>query len=284
MRQRQVEVAIGQLAVTERGEPDAAPTVVLVHGYPDSSHLWGPVADQLAADHHVVTYDVRGAGASSAPRDRSGYHLRHLMDDLLAVVDATASGRPVHLVGHDWGAIQAFAAARTPAVASRLASVTAMSAPGLEVARWWLRTRLDERDPAALWQVAGQAGRSWYVGAFQVPAVPELVVRRLLPATLRRGGHPSPSPTVVEDAVRGIELYRANGWGPWREPLGDLPEDLPLRVVTGRADPFVSPRVFDDLRDRLGIPVRVIDGGHWLPLTHPEAVAAQIRIATEVDG
>ena len=59
------------LAVDERG-PSDAPTVVLVHGYPDTSAVWAPVAERLADRYHVVTYDVRGAGASGAPEGRGG--------------------------------------------------------------------------------------------------------------------------------------------------------------------------------------------------------------------
>jgi pimeloyl-ACP methyl ester carboxylesterase len=44
------------------------PTIVLVHGYPDCSEVWGPLIQYLAQDFHVVTYDVRGAGQSEAPR------------------------------------------------------------------------------------------------------------------------------------------------------------------------------------------------------------------------
>lgn len=263
--------------MVERG-PAGAPPLVLVHGYPDTAQLWDRVADRLATDHHVVAYDVRGAGASTAPTDAAGYRLEHLLADLAAVIDATADGRPVHLVGHDWGAIQGFAAVRTPAVARRLASFTALSAPGLETARWWLRTRLAHPSSAGLGQVAQQAARSWYVGAFQLPVVPDLLTRTLVERSLRRGGHPDPSPTVVEDAVRGIDLYRANRTsGRLRDPVGSLPADVSVRVVTGRHDRFVSPRVFDDLRDRLGVPVTEVDDGHWLPLTSPDVVVEHVR-------
>lgn len=267
----------GRLAVDEHGD-GTDPTVVLVHGYPDTSHLWREVTSRLADDHHVVAYDVRGAGASDAPAGVEGYVMPRLLEDLVAVVDATSGGRPVHLVGHDWGAIQGFAAVRSPALAGRLASFTALSAPGLEVARWWLRERLGQPSLPGLLQVAGQAARSWYVGAFQIPVVPDLVVRATVERALTRAGHPDPSPTVVEDAVRGIGLYRANSSdGRLFDPPGELPERVPVQVVTGRSDRFVSPRVFDDLRDRLGVPVIEIDGGHWLPSTHPDDVADRVR-------
>jgi pimeloyl-ACP methyl ester carboxylesterase len=274
---RRIPVDIGDLAATERG-PEDGPTVVLVHGYPDTSHLWDPVASDLAADHHVVTYDVRGAGASAAPAGRSGYRLRHLLDDLAVVIDATASGGRVHLAGHDWGAIQGFAALTDDAVAGELASFTALSAPGIEVARWWLRARFEDRSPASLARVTRQLASSWYLAAFQLPVLPEWLVRRSVEPLLRAGGHPAPSPTVVEDAVRGLELYRANRSDePSNAPVGRLPEHLPVRVLTGRRDRYVTPRVFDDLRDRLDVPVTEVDAGHWLPLEVPALVADHIR-------
>jgi pimeloyl-ACP methyl ester carboxylesterase len=264
------------LAVQERG--GGGETIVLVHGYPDTARLWDPVAEQLAGDHHVVTYDVRAAGASRAPDDRSCYRMPLLLDDLLAVIDATAPSGRVHLVGHDWGAIQGFAALHDERLTRRLASFTAVSAPGLEEARWWLRTRVADRSAGAVADLADQWSRSWYLGVFQLPVLPELLLRRAVRTSLRRGGHPDPGPTVEDDAVRGLALYRANG-SPrsLRAPVGTLPEDVLVRVLVGRGDRYVSPRVFDDLRDRLGVEVHEVDGGHWLPLTHPDLVAEVVR-------
>ena len=52
-----------ELAVFESG-PEGAPTVVLVHGFPDTQAVWDGVAEILAERFHVVAYDVRGAGDS----------------------------------------------------------------------------------------------------------------------------------------------------------------------------------------------------------------------------
>src|SRR5689334_4453384 len=99
-----------QLHVRVQGD-DRGPTVVLVHGFPDNQHVWDPVVAMLAPDHHVVTYDVRGAGGSTAPATRSGYRMSKLVGDLAAVIDhVRPDGGPVHLVGHDWGSIQSWAA------------------------------------------------------------------------------------------------------------------------------------------------------------------------------
>ena len=50
--------------------PEDAPVVVLVHGYPDNRSVWDLVVDDLEHDHRVATYDVRGAGESTAPPSR----------------------------------------------------------------------------------------------------------------------------------------------------------------------------------------------------------------------
>jgi pimeloyl-ACP methyl ester carboxylesterase len=63
-----------RLAVYVSGQHDAPP-LVLVHGYPDSAAVWEPLRAQLDGRYRVITYDVRGAGASDAPPRRDGYRL-----------------------------------------------------------------------------------------------------------------------------------------------------------------------------------------------------------------
>ena len=133
---RTVESAGVRLAVFESGAAAAGgpgqsnaagptvPTVLLVHGYPDTHRVWDQLAAELDADHHVVRYDVRGAGQSGAPADLRGYRLDQLADDMFAVADAVSADRAVHVVGHDWGSIQAWHAVTDPRAAMRIASFT----------------------------------------------------------------------------------------------------------------------------------------------------------------
>ncbi|MEB3370021.1 alpha/beta fold hydrolase [Saccharopolyspora mangrovi] len=62
------------LHTRECGEPDA-PTVVLVHGYPDTGEVWNPVLPHLTTRYHLVTYDVRGTGRSGPGWSYGGYEL-----------------------------------------------------------------------------------------------------------------------------------------------------------------------------------------------------------------
>ena len=99
VRRSRIDAGDVKLAVTQRGDP-AHPTVVLVHGYPDTQAVWDELAELLADRFHVVSYDVRGAGASTAPGSTAGYAFPLLIGDLEAVIQrgepgpAGSPGRP----------------------------------------------------------------------------------------------------------------------------------------------------------------------------------------------
>src|SRR5688500_17423818 len=99
MRDQRVTSGRIELAVRVRGEGNR-PTVVLVHGYPDTGAMWDEVAERLAERFRVVAYDVRGAGASTEPDDPDDYGMDALLGDLAAVLDGVGADGPVHLVGH----------------------------------------------------------------------------------------------------------------------------------------------------------------------------------------
>ena len=96
MATRYIEAGDGvRIAVYEEGNA-GGPTVVFVHGWPDSHVVWDGVAALLAADYRVIRYDNRGAGESSVPEPVSAYALARLADDFAAVADAVSPHAPVH--------------------------------------------------------------------------------------------------------------------------------------------------------------------------------------------
>jgi pimeloyl-ACP methyl ester carboxylesterase len=120
-----------ELRFVEAGDP-ARPTIVLVHGYPDTKELWRGVLAWLSDRYHLVAYDVRGAGGSSRPHRAAAYDLERLGDDLTAVIAAVSPGRRVHLVGHDWGAIQGWEYVTEERFGDLLSSFTAIAGPSLD--------------------------------------------------------------------------------------------------------------------------------------------------------
>jgi NAD(P)-dependent dehydrogenase (short-subunit alcohol dehydrogenase family)/pimeloyl-ACP methyl ester carboxylesterase len=259
------------LAVTAHGDPDR-PTVVAVHGYPDDHTVWDGLVAELADRYHVVTYDVRGAGASDEPADRSGYLMDQLAADLAAVLDAVSPERPVHLVAHDWGAIQAWHAVTDASLRHRIASYTSISGPCLDHVGAWMR------HPSAA--TLKQALSSWYIAFFQLPAVPELVWRSGLFGGFlaRRERIPRPA---LRDGVNGIELYRANMASRLGSPATRR-TDVPVQVLAPTGDAYVSTPMqtgigpfVDDLA------VRTLPGGHWLPRSRPDVIARCVRELVE---
>jgi len=285
-REHRVTADDVELAVVEAGDP-ARPTLLFVHGYPDCSTVWEPVMERLAARYHVVAYDVRGAGRSTAPAPRAdSYLLERLEEDFLAVLDALAPYGPVHLVGHDWGSVQGWEFATSSRLRGGLASYTSISGPGLDHFGHWLRDRMRRPTARHLGQLLSQGVRSWYTYAFQVPRLPEALWRgplgRRWPA-VRRAMERIPvaddrsSATLSEDAANGVWLYRANMRDRLRHPRPGRVATVPVQLVVPLRDPYLSAHLYDDL-DRWA-PVlrrRTVDAGHWLPLTRPDQLAEWI--------
>lgn len=262
--------------------PDNGPPLLFVHGYPDTHVVWDLVAEQLSARFRCLAYDVRGAGGSDVPVDRAGYRLRELRTDLAAVIDHFSPDQPVHVIGHDWGSIQAWDAVircrDEPRWDARIASNTTISGPCLHhvasfrhsARRHGWRRRL---------HVMRQFQSSWYVFAFQLPWLPELVLRRLnrrLLATREPRTHPFAA-SLPDDSVHGLELYRANIFH--REDLGHEPSTVkPVLLLVPTRDKYVTPAFTADLEWFVRDVTRVeIDAGHWVPHSHASQVAAAIE-------
>jgi NAD(P)-dependent dehydrogenase (short-subunit alcohol dehydrogenase family)/pimeloyl-ACP methyl ester carboxylesterase len=263
--------------VRTTGDP-ARPPVLLVHGYPDSSAVWDGVVAALAARHRVITYDVRGAGASSAPSATAGYRLEHLAADLATVIDATSPGRPVHVVGHDWGAIQCWEAVAAPDAARRIASFTAISGPCLDHVGHWLRARLRHDLPA----LGGQALRSWYIGAFAAPGVADVAWRaglgRAWPRFLERveGVTAAPARDQAADGQHGLALYRANMAERFLKPR-PRPVDRPVLLLVPTHDHYVGSEVVEAAAPFVPRLWRQeLVAGHWVQLSHPEVLARRV--------
>ena len=254
--------------MTEWGDP-AQPTVLLVHGFPDTSAAWLPVAELLADRYHTVAYDVRGAGRSSAPSRTRDYRLELLVADLNAVIDATSPTRPVHLVGHDWGANNGWlAAAHRP-----------------DLVRTW--TAISVPHPAAFRTAmfsTRQAFSSWYMGAFQVPRVPERVAAKpggRFDKGLRRAGMTREDVDrfhreVVEYGALpgGLNWYRAMPFTQQRAITDKV--QVPTTMLWSDGDTAINRVSIDRCAEHVTGPyeLRVLEGAsHWLPAQEPQAVA-----------
>ncbi|MER5357349.1 SDR family oxidoreductase [Streptomyces sp. NPDC002785] len=298
-RERRVRTGGIELCVAELGD-EGRPTIVLVHGYPDSKEVWTDVARQLADQWHVVLYDVRGHGRSTAPAPlRGGFTLEKLTDDFLAVADAVSPDRPVHLVGHDWGSVQSWEFVTVKRTEGRIASFTSLSGPSLDHFGHWIKQRMTRPTPRRVGQLLGQGVKSWYVYMLHTPVLPELAWRGPLgkqwPRILRRlekvpaGDYPTPS--LPNDAAHGAWLYRDNVRARLRRPRTDAYAHVPVQLITPTGDIFLSEKLYDQLD--LWVPQlvrRSLPGKHWVPRTRPDRLAswisefAAVNEAAQADG
>jgi pimeloyl-ACP methyl ester carboxylesterase len=236
------------------------PAVVLLHGWPDTSDVWRyQVPGLVAAGYRVIAPDVRGFGATARPANVSAYAMRHLVADVVGVLDQLEIDR-AHLVGHDWGAAIAWvAAARFP---DRVGTLTALSVG----------------HPAAFAHAGlRQLEKSWYMLLFQFAGVAEEWLSANQFRNLRRwSSHPDIDTVVDRLSAPGaltasLNIYRANRPAislikpPPRLPLVEAPtlgvwssHDLALteRSMTGSSD-YVSGRWRYERLEAIG---------HWMQL------------------
>jgi NAD(P)-dependent dehydrogenase (short-subunit alcohol dehydrogenase family)/pimeloyl-ACP methyl ester carboxylesterase len=284
-----------ELAVLEAGD-SRRPTLVFIHGYPDTKELWDEVLARLGRRYHLVAYDVRGAGESSRPRGAAAYDLARLGDDLEAVIAAVSPHRRVHLVGHDWGAIQGWEFITLERFRARLASLTAIAGPPLDQVAARGRELLRRPTPGRLGALARRLRRSWYVLALCTPGLPTLTWRWLLAGSrwawlLRHvervgGGAGQPTATLAADGIHGSKLYRRNIPRRMLKPRAGAVAQAPVQLVIPTRDHFISPSYYESV-DRLA-PVlrrRLVGATHWVPRTEPDLIARWIvQFVDEVEA
>jgi pimeloyl-ACP methyl ester carboxylesterase len=264
--------------VLDAGPSDGEP-VVLLHGFPQDSSAWSRMAPALHQHGlRTLALDQRGYSPMARPRGRAHYRLRETTADVLALLDA-AGLDSAHVVGHDWGGLVAWAlGAWHP---DRVRTLTALSVP----------------HPAAMAKAvltSDQGVRSFYVGLFQVPVLPERVLLAgggaVLRTMLRRGG--LPDDLAEHYAARMQEpgaLSAALGWYralPWNgtDPVGRV--RVPTLHVWSTGDRFLGRAATEATAQYVEGPYRleILDGvPHWIPELAPdrvaELVAAHVRTA-----
>jgi pimeloyl-ACP methyl ester carboxylesterase len=270
------------LAVFEAGDANA-PTVLLVHGWPDTHQLWHAVTDHLVASGlHVVSYDTRGMGETTDPGHVEGFALSELASDLFAVAEAVSPEGPVHVLGHDWGSVQSWEAVCDPRAEGRIASFTSISGPNVDHLGHWMRRTIGA--PKGTFDVLRQALSSSYVAFFVSPLAPpafrkvaskERWDQFLLKAEGLRPDPAHHAATLEQDMVSGLRYYRANvlrGLGGPRERRTKIPV---LQLVATK-DPAIRPANLDEsARWAENLERREVPYGHWVPLSRPEVVAEE---------
>lgn len=268
------------IAVFEYGNPAGTP-LVLLHGWPDTHDLWSQVIPLLEKDFRLLAIDNRGAGASSVPDRVSAYRVEELAADVFAVINAAGAG-PVHILAHDWGSVVGWEMVSQPRAQELVVSFTSVSGPNLDQLGALLRRiTAGEGSLAAARALLTQSAASWYTFVFQVPGLPDPVLRRLAQHWPRFLGlwdrlDPAlvaPPSTLDRDMVASVKLYRANILQKLRSPH-PRPVAVPVQLVLSRRDLAVRPVVYESAEQWVSNLRRsYLDAGHWSPISHPQELA-----------
>lgn len=269
------------------------PRALLLHGFPEAAFAWDDILCRLDGIVQATAPNLRGFADSSSPADPSAYRAKHLVADLVALIEL--QGAPLDLlVAHDWGGALAWnLAAQRPDLIKQLLIINAPHPAA------FLRELL---------QNPTQQGGSAYMNFLCRPDAEALLAeddfRRLWPFFTNMGAAQPDHPGGgwLTEAVReqyrqvwragltgGLNYYRASPLKPPTGPDSPIhrvvfrPEDVTVKVPTtvlwGMADSALPPGLIEGLETwvpRLHL-IRVAGATHWIVHERPQEVAGLIK-------
>ena len=271
------------------GEDDK-PTLVLVHGWVETSELWHRQVESLADDFRIVVYDHRGHGLSEDARDGE-YTFDALAEDLQQVLDATlVEGELPLLVGHSLGAmtIAAWAHSKRGSVANHIRGAAFVST-GLEDLT--TESAVVKQLPGPFATVQGKIADAILGAPGSIRTVPLPIARAVVAyVALAPNARREDIELVTRMALDCRHEARAEcGIAMSRmKLLSELDAvDVPAVVVAGELDRLTpvshAERIDQGLPHSVGLYVSPT-AGHSTPLECPELVNEALRDLAEVSG
>jgi pimeloyl-ACP methyl ester carboxylesterase len=246
------------------------PAVVLLHGFPETWYAWRGVMPMLAKEHKVIVPDLRGVGESSL--EESGYDKETLAEDVHGLVRSLGF-EEVSVVGHDMGAMTAYAYAREHREETSRLVLMGAALPG-----FGLEEFMDFSEPR---------GGRYHLVFFQQPGVPERLIQGRERYYLGRftGGEEVVGAEALDEYVRAYSRPGRLGaaLGQYRAIYEDAEDnrekampklEMPvLALGGGSAEPALGSarRVAENVE--AGV---VEDAGHYLHEERPEEVAERL--------
>lgn len=242
--------------------------VVLLHGWPETAKCWAGVSARLNAQgYRTLMPNQRGYSPLARPKGIRAYRMSRLVGDILALITTLDRG-PVHLVGHDWGAAVAWSLAAGHPESVRTLTTLSVPHPGA-----FLSAMLS----------SDQLLRSYYMGLFQLPKLPELLATRYRPVftkLLTNAGMTADEVQIVyADIVDAGAISTSLNW--YRAMFFSAPSELTRKVtvptmhIWSDGDTALSRRSAELARNFVDAPyqLRIMEGcTHWLPEQAPGPV------------
>jgi len=135
-------------------------TVILLHGFPETSRMWKGLIETLSSSNYrVIAPDQRGYSKGARPLKVDDYKASKLSQDIINIANAFSVDK-FHLIGHDWGS--AIGWALTSKFKNRVLTFTALSVPHLDAFSY------------AIINDETQKKKSYYIKLFRLKFLPEL--------------------------------------------------------------------------------------------------------------
>ena len=267
-----VEIPVGELVFRAVAEgPEDGELVLLLHGFPQSSHQWRHLVPALAREgYRAVAPDQRGYSPGARPEGVEHYARDHLVADVLAIADWLGGHTSFHLIGHDWGAAVSWAlAADHP---HRVRTLTAVSVPHPGAFGPAMRDDPEQRSRSSYIEVYRAEG-----GVAERTLLADGAAK--LRATFTNSGLDDDVEPYVSLLREPGALTAALNW--YRAPMrgGIGPVQAPTAMVWGADDHAVTRAAVEACADHVDGPYRleVLDGvGHWVPEQAPERLEAVV--------
>ncbi len=252
----------------------SGPTLLLLHGWPDSAALWDATVAALRDGYRCVRFTLPGFDVDLPPRSMS---VHQLTDLIAAVVDQVSPDQPVTLLLHDWGCLFGAAYARRYPERVARAVVTDVG---------------DAGSPAHLHGLTLR--QKALIGGYQLPLALLWLLGRRAPrpatALTRRIagwlGCPTPAGRIgwQQNYPYAVQVLGSLGGRRGMARLDTVFDSVPVLFCYGRRKPFSfhSAHWLDVLEARRGCGVRGFDTGHWIMVDQPEAYHDAVR--TWLDG
>jgi pimeloyl-ACP methyl ester carboxylesterase len=274
LRYRRQDVDGLNIFYREAGSP-TAPAVLLLHGFPTSSHMFRDLIPLLAPYVHVIAPDLPGFGFSDAPsRSRFAYTFDHLADVMERFTEAIGLTRYALYV-FDYGAPVGLRLAvrhpdRVTAIVSQNGNAyeEGLSAGWNPIQRYWADPTPENRN--ALKGFLSPDATKWQYtqGADESRIAPESYA--LDSALLARPGNEDIQLDLFLDYGNNVKLYPR-----FQQYFRD--HRPPMLAVWGKGDPFFLPAGADAFtRDNPNAKVMLFDTGHFALETHSAEIGAEI--------
>ncbi len=266
-------------------------------GWPvDSTWLSDIYEGLVAAGVPVVRYDMRGTGASGRPWRLKRYSMPEHARELDAVIDATAAGRKVVLLGEAWGVFMG--AEHAHMFPGKIDTLYSVGVPSVDMAFSALRrsTRRAFRQGSGRIRAVRQWAFLWYWYLTALPVLPELVfatglpsagIGRMLTQGDRRYGRPHAEPFHItrSDVHKGSLKYR---WFVRHRMFTPAYDALPVAHVylfQPDGDNMSGPLLLDGLAERTpDLHITHLDGNHTNFRYGEPGAAIQKQILATITG